>query len=771
MKVANCKFWLIQFTGHADFTIATPQCSDLDLELGSDFALVDVGGEDVGKEGGKEVGEEVAKVVGEEAVSKMAEKATCGGGEGPKKSTGGEVKKRPIKQANLNMNTELYAKSKQSGNTLKSTRYAVKTFNDTMRAVSEADGSEFCELKDIPISEMPVKLARFLMLVTQQSGAPMNSSSLNTVFASLARYMLEDYEPKTDIMIDVNFKIARNNLKAAQKESASLGATSGKHRSEAFKEHHVAKLWVEGKLGRHAPTALVTTVQFIMIHSLGFRAVLEVYNVKNEDIVLGKVTKSGVPEEITVSERVTKTRQGGRGDVRDMVPKIFPDDKNLAICPVRNFLEYMRRKPLEQREPEQPFMLTIKQSALEAPGQHEYWYTQGRMGMHKIGQLVPNAFAEVGIDVKAERYTTTSARKTMIQAGVESGVPGVVMSKIAGHANLNSIGAYVHGKHKSHNAAGLILSRTMGGIKGGTFGEVLKGLDEEREAGKEAGKEQGRSRRDEPDGEDNASEYRRQNSVARVREEEDRATRVRVEQDRVVRDREERDRVARYMKEKQDREARYREEYRVAKYREKQDREERDREYRMARYSEEQDREARYRKEQDREARYRKEQGRVARFREEKGREEYRVARYREEQDRKEQEWKKQDREEQDMVARYRERYMVARYRKEEQVRVARYGEEQGREGREEYRVARYRKEELDQSMRSIVCGGFLFEDSDDEYGVTISQSREEESFCNGRGVRRREEVVRKFVKHPSNRHPAHKPRRRATEPRHPDDR
>ena len=43
-------------------------------------------------------------------------------------------------------------------------------------------------------------------------------------------------------------------------------------------------------------------------------------------------------------------------------------------------LEYMRRKPLEQRGSEQPFMLNIKQSAMEAPDQHEHWYTQGRMG-------------------------------------------------------------------------------------------------------------------------------------------------------------------------------------------------------------------------------------------------------------------------------------------------------------------------------------------------------------------------------------------------------
>ena len=51
---------------------------------------------------------------------------------------------------------------------------------------------------------------------------------------------------------------------------------------------------------------------------LGFRANKEVANLRNEDIVMGAISLHDVPEKITVSERVTKTRQGQANQVWDI---------------------------------------------------------------------------------------------------------------------------------------------------------------------------------------------------------------------------------------------------------------------------------------------------------------------------------------------------------------------------------------------------------------------------------------------------------------------
>ena len=143
-------------------------------------------------------------------------------------------------------------------------------------------------------------------------------------------------------------------------------------------------------------------------------------------------------------------------------------------------MAYMMRKEPEQRRPGLPFMMTVKQSAQEAPDKQEFWFTKGRMGKNKIAQLLPDACTEVGIDVKAERYKTTSGRKMLMEGGVESAVPGVILSKVAGHSNLNSLNHYVRGKEASHNAASIVMSRKMGAKKVPNFEEVYKELQDVR---------------------------------------------------------------------------------------------------------------------------------------------------------------------------------------------------------------------------------------------------------------------------------------------------
>ena len=308
-----------------------------------------------------------AKVVGREQTTK-----TLGAGKGGKVGEVEELptkKSRPVKLANVNKDPELYGKDMQSIRTKRSTNYAVSTFNDTMRA---ALGDAHQDLHQIPIDELPSKLASFFMLVLKKDGDPMNASSLRTLHQSLARFLSEDYPEKVDIKSDVRFKVVSANLKAAQRASCLAGQVPGKQRSEPFQDQHLAQCWDGGSLGRGNPRALAATVHMTCMSQLGFRAIQECVQMKNEDIVFGQIGKGGVPNKLTVSERVTKTRQGSRGhsSVRELQPTIYPDHQNPDTCPVRNFLEFQGRKTEKQREPSQRFFLTVKQSVspVEAKG-------------------------------------------------------------------------------------------------------------------------------------------------------------------------------------------------------------------------------------------------------------------------------------------------------------------------------------------------------------------------------------------------------------------
>ena len=393
--------------------------------------------------------------------------------------------RRPLRELNLNKAPDDFNMEKESPATRRSTEAAVRLYNETMKSVAEKENSQFLDLKSTPVEELPKQLSRFLMLATKMDGMALGAGSLSTYIFSLTRFLAKEHESRVDIKRDTRFKVVMDTLKSAQKESASEGATSGKHRSEPISDEHLQLLWEKKKLGRQDPKALLTAVQVILNSSLGFRANTEVYNIRNEDLVYSRtLTKDGVPSKIEVSERVTKTRQGGKGEVRDMKPTVFPDSKNPDICPVRTLLVFNRRKTEEQRQPDQPFMMSIKQSAQAAPKEQQYWFTKQRMGLHRIAQLLPDACREVGIDPKAERYTNTSIRKTLLEGGVEQGVPHIILSRVAGHKNANSLQSYVQGSKKSHNAAGLVVARKMGGKDETNFQQACKELEDDRTEGR-----------------------------------------------------------------------------------------------------------------------------------------------------------------------------------------------------------------------------------------------------------------------------------------------
>ena len=257
-----------------------------------------------------------------------------------------------MKVANLNRDPEQYRKDMQSRRTQKSTEYAVNTYNETMKA---ANGDDHKDLLKTPIDELPNQLASFFILVLKKDGEPMNASSLNTIHQGLARVLSEDYPDKVDIKTDVRFKVVKDNLKAAQKASCEAGQIPGKKRSEPFRDEHLAKCLDGGSLGRGNPDSLVATVHLHCRGVLGYRAVKECQQMRNEDIIFGEIGRGGIPKKMTVSERVTKTRQGGRNGVRIMQPTAYADRENPDTCPVRTFMEFQARKTEKQRAPSYSF--------------------------------------------------------------------------------------------------------------------------------------------------------------------------------------------------------------------------------------------------------------------------------------------------------------------------------------------------------------------------------------------------------------------------------
>ena len=98
------------------------------------------------------------------------------------------------------------------------------------------------------------------------------------------------------------------------------------------------------------------------------------------------------------------------------------------------------------------------------------------MGYKQVSKLLPNAIERAcpEVDAKKMKITGNSWRKTTVQAGADAGVNGAMMSKILGHANLESKLAYMKESNEAHKAIGLSLNRTIMGKHGNNYQDVYR---------------------------------------------------------------------------------------------------------------------------------------------------------------------------------------------------------------------------------------------------------------------------------------------------------
>lgn len=179
-----------------------------------------------------------------------------------------------------------------------------------------------------------------------------------------------------------------------------------------------------------------------------------------------------VPEFIQLSERITKTRRGKKNDGRPLPAKTFADHENKDTCPVRILLFYEAKKTAHQARPDGPFMLTVGPRAEREPEKNLWWYLDGPMGKHMIGEMLKEGVAATGEDTSHLKITARSARKTMAQAAADSICSPEFTSKVMGHKNLDSKLHYLKIKDPAHQATSLAISRTIAGKSENMFSDL-----------------------------------------------------------------------------------------------------------------------------------------------------------------------------------------------------------------------------------------------------------------------------------------------------------
>ena len=163
-----------------------------------------------------------------------------------------------------------------------------------------------------------------------------------------------------------------------------------------------------------------------------------------------------------MKERITKVMRGQRREARELDKTLYADNERPDQCQVRAVLELQRRKTEQKLAPGSPLIWTCRQLKGD-PHNHQFWFTSIRMGIHKIASLIPEQLRAAGVDVKGLGISGYSGRKITLQGGLEAGIPGPYLAKIAGQKAYSSTGSYIHHKNASAKAMSITIGRRAHG--------------------------------------------------------------------------------------------------------------------------------------------------------------------------------------------------------------------------------------------------------------------------------------------------------------------
>ena len=373
----------------------------------------------------------------------------------------------------------VYLELNKNGNTRRNGEVALRTYDRVMADLSRGSKEVFEPLKEATVERLPHLLMKFLQSAKKADGSVYASGTIHTNFNMICNVLAARELNPVNVKGDPRFKPVLEMLKLKVGQSATEGRGAGCDAKRPVTPEHLQRAISSGTIGRECPKSLVTSVYLGAVLGWGCRAGAECHMIQNQDLIYGPINrKSGVPEWIELSERITKTRGGNPGDERELIPRIFPDDEFPGTCYVRTLLMYQNKKSLAQKGPKVPFFLNIYPAATKNPQQYQFWYigtgkeNSGIMGIHMLENLVTDALEAAGIDCKVEKYSAISLRKSMLQSGVDCNVPDLHLSRLAGHKALVSKKAYVNSAGQHHRTANHVIHRKM-------FHNVNRGYEKE----------------------------------------------------------------------------------------------------------------------------------------------------------------------------------------------------------------------------------------------------------------------------------------------------
>lgn len=202
----------------------------------------------------------------------------------------------------------------------------------------------------------------------------------------------------------MQFKKARDHIKAKQKHLRKLGLGSKAWAAEEITEEIIEELYRQGQLGTRSPYALQNMLWLTTMLSFRMKAGQEQKNLKWGDVTIERDTNG--------QEYLEYNRQEGThvGDARTVKLRAYATD-NPDRDPVTAYKLFREKRPQAMLTDDSPLYLSINKrfSSIKAP-----WCKPLPLGVNNLRTILQTMVKEANI-ARNRRFTNISVRKLVLQ--------------------------------------------------------------------------------------------------------------------------------------------------------------------------------------------------------------------------------------------------------------------------------------------------------------------------------------------------------------------
>eukprot|EP00105_Crassostrea_gigas_P002132 XP_011414559.1 PREDICTED: zinc finger MYM-type protein 3 isoform X2 [Crassostrea gigas] len=203
-----------------------------------------------------------------------------------------------------------FVRGLQNTNTRRKTEPDLGKFNDYLTKNDEHRNPE-----KIPVYDLEMHLARFVMNAKEASGEDYESDTFKSIQGSVNRYLAEK-KLNINIITDKEFKHSCDVLLSKRKLLRQLGKGNREKRADPLTLEEIDILYEKNLLGTGDPKSLINVLYLNNTMHFGMRSRTEHVNLRWGD-VQQKVPSTG-EEDLEYRERSTKTRTGVTSESRSL---------------------------------------------------------------------------------------------------------------------------------------------------------------------------------------------------------------------------------------------------------------------------------------------------------------------------------------------------------------------------------------------------------------------------------------------------------------------